>query len=266
MRLPGFPRKRKDGSWGEVGLLWYDDSAVYELNDVVKAINGAWSHPYAFSPDRWAKFKGACAKRARGESIAPMTVPSDAFRLDEAKLFPKTTTYSDRSDSGQSNSENPWVQWLQEDLLPTLHRLPLEQQFNEFDHQFTSKGGELVGRSPFSTTNSSGSSFHVEEQTGEWFCWASVGDKKGRILQYLQELWFGNTHLRGQDFIEFCKRLADKVNVPMPEGLQQKYESQRQRQRTNPFQKTTSKPLLIDFDKKGNPVLTPASNVAQHPF
>lgn len=221
MRLPGFPRQRKDGSWSEVALLVAND-VITSPEDFIKALEQSWVHPYAFNPQRWHKYKSAMARWRHRKNITPLSAPADAFRLSDAVLFPssQTTTYAEKQSLSEQGTENPWVKFLNDSLVPALEKMPLEQVFSEYPHNLKLANNQLVGRSPWSATNSSGTSFQINTKTGEWFCHASNQGSKSPV-QYLQRVWYGRIgrSLSGPDFIEFCKRLADKVGLAIPNNL-----------------------------------------------
>lgn len=223
MRLPGFPRRRKDGSWGEVALLVANEGAT-SPDAFQQALNESWPYLQPFDEQRWRKYKSATASIRNGKDISPLSAPADAFRLPENVLFPirETCTYAEQRSQTQRASENPWEKLLNDTLAPALEQLPLEQVFNEYSHDFKQIGGELVGKSPWSATNSSGTAFKVSTRSGAWTCHASQQGSQSAI-QYLQLIWYGKQgrSLRGREFIDFCKRLAAKVGVEIPDELGQ---------------------------------------------
>ncbi|MBD3880132.1 hypothetical protein IFO70_00020 [Phormidium tenue FACHB-886] len=224
-RLPGFPRRRKDGTWGEVALLVANDTGSTP-EAFKQALEESWTYAQPFTMERWKKYTSAVAKSRTQKPIAPLSDPSDAFQLPDSVLFPSatTTTYleprSTDSEGSQKDSENPWEVFLNDELMPALEQMTVEEIFNEYPHDFTLVGSELVGKSPWSLHNSSGTSFQVNTK-GYWYCWASEQSSQSP-LQYLQLVWFGRVgrELRGRDFILFCKKLAAKVGISIPETLE----------------------------------------------
>ncbi|MEP0873218.1 KAP family NTPase, partial [Trichocoleus desertorum AS-A10] len=223
MRLPGFPRRRKDGSWGEVALLVANDGAT-PIDTFQQALSESWPYSHPFTKTRWQKYKSTTAFARIGRDISPLSTPSDAFQLPESLLFPiqQSRTYTEQRSQSLSASENPWEKLLNDTLAPALEQLPLEQIFNEYQHDFKQIGGELVGKSPWSATNSSGTAFKVNARSGAWTCHASQQGSQSAI-QYLQLIWYGKQgrSLHGREFIEFCKRLAAKVGVEISNELGQ---------------------------------------------
>ncbi|MBD2124564.1 plasmid replication protein, CyRepA1 family [Trichocoleus sp. FACHB-262] len=221
MRLPGFPRKLKDGSWGEVALLVANEVAT-SPEAFKQALTASWPYSQPFTEQRWQKYKSTASLARNGKDISPLSAPDDAFRLPENLLFPvqETRTYANQRSQGSTTSENPWEKLLDETLAPALNKLPLEQIFNEYPHDFKTIGGELVGKSPWSATNSSGTAFKVNINSGAWHCHASLQGSQSAI-QYLQQIWYGKQgrSLQGQEFIDFCERLAAKVGVSIPHKL-----------------------------------------------
>lgn len=221
MRLPGFPRKRKGGSWGEVALVVANEVAT-SPDAFKQALTTSWPYPQSFNEQRWQKYKSTASLARNSKDISPLSAPDDAFRLPENLLFPvqETRTYANRRSHSSTTSENPWEKLLDETLAPALNELPLEQIFNEYPHDFKKIGGELVGKSPWSATNSSGTAFKVNINSGAWHCHASLQGSQSAI-QYLQQIWYGKQgrSLQGQEFIDFCVRLAAKVGVSIPHKL-----------------------------------------------
>jgi hypothetical protein len=221
MRLPGFPRKRKDGSWGEVALLVANE-VITSPEAFKQALIDSWHYPEPFTEARWQKYKSTVGLARIGKDISPLSNPADAFRLPESLLFPaqKNCTYAHQRSHSTSASENPWEKLLDEVLAPALSKLPLEQIFNEYPHDFKKIGGQLVGKSPWSPNNSSGTAFKVNTHSGAWHCHASLQGSQSAI-QYLQLIWYGKQgrSLHGQEFIDFCERLAAKVGVAIPDEL-----------------------------------------------
>lgn len=227
IRLPGFNRKLKSGKVSHQSLLEANEVA-YSYTEFVDRLKSAWQYPHAFTEQRWARYKTAQAVlrdtskplEVQLSRIAPLTDPIDAFKLPDEILFPRTETRTtDRGRTQSPASENPWVSFYQNEVLPVLERLPLEQQFDEFPHNFKRVGGKLVGDSPWST-NHSHTAFHVDAKSGEWYCHGSLRGSKS-LTQYFQYCWYDRTGrgVRGRDYIDFVKRAAEKAGVQIPSDV-----------------------------------------------
>lgn len=223
MRLPGFPRIKGDEE-REVCIVQSCDRR-YSVEVVRQSLEASWPHPQVFTAERWEIFKSLSTLENNPLLKLPEGIESrlDAFSLplDELqqalKLKPSSDTYTDAK-TAQYGGDNPWVDFLDNTLMPAVERLPLEQQFglSGYDHQFKSQSGKLVGNSPWSPTNGSGTTFQINS-AGEWFCHASEKSSQS-VKQYLQEVWFGRTgrSLSGPDFIEFCTKLASALGIAVP--------------------------------------------------
>jgi hypothetical protein len=233
MRLPGFPRI-KDGEEREVSLVKLSDRK-FSPDDVQARIHAAWPHPKPFDSERWEIFKKLSARAVNPLLGFPDGIKSrtDAFEADVSDLWqalghkpidesftPAEPSQDDsKARTATISGNNPWVQFLDDTLMPAVERLSLAQQFglSGYPHNFTSQAGGLVGNSPWSPTNSSGNTFQVTSD-GKWYC-QRLKEGSQSVKQYLQLVWYGREggQLRGSEFIDFCKRLAAALGVPLPQ-------------------------------------------------
>ncbi|KAB8316130.1 DUF3987 domain-containing protein [Tolypothrix campylonemoides VB511288] len=102
--------------------------------------------------------------------------------------------------------------FLDQEIYP---RLSLEQSFNWHGHDFQASGDKLKGNCPWHDSQS-GTAFYCEKKgnTPVWRCPAC--DLGGGVLEYRHRLRGGSGALRGKEFVEAVKELADEVGVEMP--------------------------------------------------
>jgi hypothetical protein len=229
MRLPGFPRI-KNGVEREVCIYQTSDS-YYSPDDVREALEENWRHEYPLSAERWDLFVSITTRENNPllevpegitrESAFNLPIEDLEVALGKKKKVERTVKPAQKraKSSTGSTGNNPLAQFLDDVLMPALGALPLEQQFllGGYDHQFRESGSKLIGCSPWSPTNSSGTAFQVLPD-GAWYC-HSYGKGSQSVKQYLQLLWYGRVgrDLGGHDFVEFCQRLADELGIQFPE-------------------------------------------------
>lgn len=103
---------------------------------------------------------------------------------------------------------------LEDVLEESLKRLTVEDIYNWSGHNWHYQGDQLKGCCPRHQSNS-GTSFQVNTETKEWYCFACrVG---GGAVNYRYFAQGGNGTPRGKNFIEVLRRLATDAGVELPQ-------------------------------------------------
>jgi hypothetical protein len=188
-RLAGFPRN------GKFTTLEFTSEASYTAEEIEKGLDRTWNtlFQYPFTEEGYKKWKSEATRQ-----------PKNTRRFDYFNREPETIdvqSYSSRSVNFYGSNS----------IIAEYHRdslnLPVERIYSLFDHDFTDYRDKAVGNSPFSATNSSGTSFKVFKDNYVWHCHAT--NESGNIYRYICEQLLGKATASGKEFIEVIRKWAE---------------------------------------------------------
>lgn len=116
---------------------------------------------------------------------------------------------------------------LEDVIEQAERRLTPDEAFNWTGHNWKHQGRrEWIGYCPRHQSKS-GTAFHVNPNTLEWFCHGC--NEGGSLVQYRWFVRGGNGTPRGKDFVDVCKEIAEDAGIEMPAFTQRDYTTSRQK-------------------------------------
>ncbi len=138
----------------------------------------------------------------------------ERLRLREEKQRQREERHQQRLANGLAGASSSGHTLSLEDVLDkSLSRLSAEDIFNWNGHDFSSRGGKLVGYCP-RHQSTSGTAFQLNPDINEWYCHGCCAG--GGPVQYRHFINGGNGNPKGDDFVNIVAQLANEANVQMP--------------------------------------------------